>query len=116
MNAKKRSQLWELQPWRNAALSSNAIPDSPLRHVLNDHQRGRLVRVVVPQFHDLQRTTAQRDHIACAPIRNGGAKRGRVGWCAVLVLEPVGEGHSVLASVSGWDRTAAESIVRSGVA
>src|SRR4029434_9223400 len=65
----------------------------------NDSSR-RLLRVVVAHLDDPQRTTAQRYHVARPPVRNGGAERRRVGVCAVLALEPVGEGHSILPSVN----------------
>jgi hypothetical protein len=32
--------------------------------------------------------SAQRDRVAGLPVRYGRVQNGRVGWCAVLVLEP----------------------------
>jgi hypothetical protein len=43
------------------------------------------------------------------PVRYGGVEYRRVSWRPVLELELEDEGHSVLPSVVGWGRTAAQA-------
>jgi hypothetical protein len=62
-----------------------------------DHQRRRLIGVVVSNRHYAKRPSPQRDRVAGSPHRYDRVKRRRVGGCPVLVLESVGEAcHSVL--------------------
>lgn len=85
----------ELSAPRRGSQLGDSLASGRAGQIFN-HQRRRLIGVIVPNADDAKRPPTQRDRVAALPHHTGSASDGRrVGGLAILVLEPVDDAISV---------------------